>query len=130
MTTSILPTAQRIVVKVGSSLVTNEGKGLDHAALARWAEEIAQLTRLGKQVVLVSSAPVAEGIARLGWTQKPTAVHEKQAAAAVGQIADVRIGLRRRRGQRGFGPAGSGSMIGVGQFLQSGLRGRSRLGIA
>ena len=86
MTTSILPTAQRIVVKVGSSLVTNEGKGLDHAALARWAEEIAQLTRLGKQVVLVSSGAVAEGIARLGWTQKPTAVHEKQAAAAVGQL--------------------------------------------
>ncbi|GLS06078.1 glutamate 5-kinase [Chitiniphilus shinanonensis] len=83
---SIVQSAQRIVVKVGSSLVTNEGRGLDHQALIRWAAEIAELTRLGKSVVLVSSGAVAEGVARLGWKEKPKAVHEKQAAAAVGQM--------------------------------------------
>ncbi len=86
MPVSVVKSAQRIVVKVGSSLVTNDGRGLDHAALARWAAEIAQLKSLGKQVVLVSSGAVAEGVARLGWSVKPTAVHEKQAAAAVGQM--------------------------------------------
>ncbi|WP_148713885.1 glutamate 5-kinase [Chitinolyticbacter meiyuanensis] len=83
---SLIQSAQRIVVKVGSSLVTNEGRGLDHHALARWAAEIAELTRLGKAVVLVSSGAIAEGVARLGWKEKPSAVHEKQAAAAVGQM--------------------------------------------
>ncbi|MGL4603194.1 MAG: glutamate 5-kinase [Iodobacter sp.] len=83
---SIIHTAHRIVVKVGSSLVTNEGRGLDHAALLRWAQEIAEVSKMGKQVVLVSSGAIAEGVARLGWTQKPTSVHEKQAAAAVGQM--------------------------------------------
>ncbi|TJZ77456.1 glutamate 5-kinase [Chitiniphilus eburneus] len=83
---SIVQSAQRIVVKVGSSLVTNEGRGLDHTALTRWAAEIAELTRLGKAVALVSSGAVAEGVARLGWKEKPKAVHEKQAAAAVGQM--------------------------------------------
>ncbi len=83
---SVIATATRIVVKVGSSLVTNEGKGLDHAALARWAEELSALTKLGKEVVLVSSGAIAEGIKRLGWTKRPTMIHEKQAAAAVGQM--------------------------------------------
>ena len=83
---SIIHTAHRIVVKVGSSLVTNEGRGLDHAALLRWAQEIAEVSKMGKQIVLVSSGAIAEGVARLGWTQKPTSVHEKQAAAAVGQM--------------------------------------------
>ncbi|WP_028450491.1 MULTISPECIES: glutamate 5-kinase [Chitinibacter] len=86
MTQAALPLAQRLVIKVGSSLVTNDGKGLDHQALARWAKEIAELARQGKQVVLVSSGAVAEGVARLGWSSKPTAIHEKQAAAAVGQM--------------------------------------------
>ncbi|MDR3429918.1 MULTISPECIES: glutamate 5-kinase [Silvimonas] len=86
MPVSALQRAHRIVVKVGSSLVTNEGRGLDHAALARWAAEIAELAALGKEVVLVSSGAVAEGVARLGWKEKPTAIHEKQAAAAVGQM--------------------------------------------
>ncbi|MBV1774455.1 glutamate 5-kinase [Burkholderiaceae bacterium DAT-1] len=83
---SVIQSAQRIVVKVGSSLVTNEGRGLDHAALARWASEIASLTRAGKQIVLVSSGAIAEGLARLGWAKRPSAVHELQAAAAVGQM--------------------------------------------
>ncbi len=83
---SIIHSAHRIVIKVGSSLVTNEGRGLDLQALSRWAAEIAELARTGKQVVLVSSGAIAEGVARLGWKEKPTAVHEKQAAAAVGQM--------------------------------------------
>lgn len=86
MSLSVVHAAHRIVVKVGSSLVTNDGKGLDHQALSRWAREIAELARNGKQVALVSSGAVAEGVARLGWKEKPTAVHEKQAAAAVGQM--------------------------------------------
>ena len=83
------PAARRLVVKVGSSLVTNEGRGLDHAAVARWAEEIAQLTREGREVVLVSSGAIAEGIKRLGWATRPRAIHDLQAAAAVGQMGLV-----------------------------------------
>ena len=86
---SVLASAKRIVVKVGSSLVTNEGKGLDHAALARWAEQIAQLVEDGRQVVLVSSGAIAEGLQRLGWSKRPKALHELQAAAAVGQMGLV-----------------------------------------
>ncbi|HEY3565841.1 MAG TPA: hypothetical protein VGL96_12615, partial [Casimicrobiaceae bacterium] len=62
--------ARRLVVKVGSSLVTNEGRGVDHDAVARWAHEIAALTRSGKSVVLVSSGAIAEGMQRLGWTTR------------------------------------------------------------
>ncbi len=86
---SALASARRIVVKVGSSLVTNEGKGLDHAALARWAEQIARLVEEGRQVVLVSSGAIAEGLQRLGWSRRPKALHELQAAAAVGQMGLV-----------------------------------------
>jgi glutamate 5-kinase len=89
MSTSVVKHARRIVVKVGSSLVTAEGRGLDHAALSRWAEQIAALTRQGKEVVLVSSGAIAEGIARLGWKKRPKAVNELQAAAAVGQMGLV-----------------------------------------
>ncbi|QEL57545.1 glutamate 5-kinase [Chromobacterium paludis] len=83
---SVIHASDRIVVKVGSSLVTNDGKGLDLSALARWAAEIAELKRRGKQVVLVSSGAIAEGCQRLGWTVRPKGVHELQAAAAVGQM--------------------------------------------
>ncbi|MCB6183991.1 glutamate 5-kinase [Leeia sp. TBRC 13508] len=86
---SVIASATRIVIKVGSSLVTAEGKGLDHEALARWAKEIAALKALGKEVVLVSSGAIAEGVQRLGWTKRPTTLHEKQAAAAVGQMGLV-----------------------------------------
>lgn len=86
---SVLASAKRVVVKVGSSLVTNDGKGLDHAALARWAEQIAQLVESGKQVVLVSSGAIAEGLQRLGWSKRPKALNELQAAAAVGQMGLV-----------------------------------------
>ncbi|MHB1092652.1 glutamate 5-kinase [Thiobacillus sp.] len=86
---SIVKHARRIVVKVGSSLVTAEGRGLDHVALSCWAGQIAALTAQGKEVVLVSSGAIAEGIARLGWKKRPKAVNELQAAAAVGQMGLV-----------------------------------------
>ncbi|MBS0326053.1 MAG: glutamate 5-kinase [Proteobacteria bacterium] len=89
MSENIVGAAQRLVVKVGSSLVTDDGRGLDHAAVARWAGEIAELTRMGKAVVLVSSGAIAEGIRRLGWSRRPHAIHEQQAAAAVGQMGLV-----------------------------------------
>ncbi len=75
-----------LVVKVGSSLVTNEGRGLDAQAIARWAAQVVELGKLGKKVVLVSSGAIAEGMQRLGWTRRPRAMHELQAAAAVGQM--------------------------------------------
>lgn len=83
---SILKKSRRIVVKVGSSLVTNQGRGLDHAALACWAAQISRLKQMGKEIVLVSSGAVAEGMQRLNWTKRPTALYELQAAAAVGQM--------------------------------------------
>jgi glutamate 5-kinase len=86
---SALATAGRLVVKVGSSLVTNEGQGLDHAALAGWAEQVAALRQRGREVILVSSGAIAEGMQRLGWKKRPSAVHELQAAAAVGQMGLV-----------------------------------------
>ncbi|MDR3392616.1 MAG: glutamate 5-kinase [Sulfuriferula sp.] len=86
---SALHTAQRIVIKVGSAIVTNDGRGLDHAALAKWSYQIAQLMEMGKEVVLVSSGAVAEGMQRLGWAQRPSSIHELQAAAAVGQMGLV-----------------------------------------
>ena len=83
---SVLASASRIVAKVGSSLVTNDGQGLDINAVAHWARQIASLQKQGKQVVLVSSGAIAEGMSRLGWARRPTAMHELQAAAAVGQM--------------------------------------------
>ena len=85
----VLQSARRLVVKVGSALVTNDGRGLDQAALANWSAQIAQLTKMGKEVVLVSSGAVAEGMQRLGWKTRPGTIHELQAAAAVGQMGLV-----------------------------------------
>ena len=81
-----LKDAKTLVVKVGSSLVTNEGRGLDASAIARWAGQVAELRTLGRRVILVSSGAIAEGMQRLGWTRRPHAMHELQAAAAVGQM--------------------------------------------
>ncbi len=86
MTSQNLSQAKLIVVKVGSSLVTAEGKGIDQAALNRWATQIAELKAKGMQVIFVSSGAIAEGIKRLGWAKRPTAINELQAAAAVGQM--------------------------------------------
>jgi len=84
-----LSNARRFVVKVGSSLVTNRGEGLDVAAMANWVAQIATLRAAGKEVVLVSSGAIAEGMQRLGWRKRPGAMHELQAAAAVGQMGLV-----------------------------------------
>ena len=94
---SLLADAKCIVIKVGSSLVTNDGQGLDQAAIAAWADQIARLVHpkdgslQARQVVLVSSGAVAEGMQRLGWKKRPTAVNELQAAAAVGQMGLVQM---------------------------------------
>ena len=88
-TQAVVKNAKRLVVKVGSSLVTADGQGLDHQALSRWASQIAELAQQGKQVVLVSSGAIAEGVARLGWNKRPHAVNQLQAAAAVGQMGLV-----------------------------------------
>jgi glutamate 5-kinase len=89
--TSIVRDARRLVVKVGSALVTNEGRGLDPQAISIWGEQIAQLRSLGKEVVMVSSGAIAEGIKRLGWQKRPSEIHELQAAAAVGQMGLAQV---------------------------------------
>ncbi|AEG67991.1 glutamate 5-kinase [Ralstonia solanacearum] len=88
---SLIADARRLVVKVGSSLVTNDGRGLDQAAIARWAAQIAALRGAGKEVVLVSSGAIAEGMQRLGWAKRPKEIHELQAAAAVGQMGLAQV---------------------------------------
>ena len=88
---SELSQAKRLVVKVGSSLVTNGGQGLDHGALTRWVLQIAALRKHGREVILVSSGAIAEGMQRLGWKKRPKSVHELQAAAAVGQMGLVQV---------------------------------------
>ena len=82
----LLRGARRIVVKVGSSLVTDEGRGIDAQAIGQWCRQLAVLATQGREVLMVSSGAVAEGMKRLGWTTRPREVHELQAAAAVGQM--------------------------------------------
>ena len=86
-----LHTATRVVIKVGSSLVTNEGRGLDETAIASWAAQIAALRQAGKEVVLVSSGAIAEGMKRLNWSSRPSNIDELQAAAAVGQMGLAQV---------------------------------------
>ena len=86
-----LATAKRVVVKIGSSLLTNAGAGLDRAAIADWVRQIAQLRKRGIAVLVVSSGAIAEGMKRLGWSKRPHAVNELQAAAAVGQMGLVQM---------------------------------------
>ncbi len=81
--------AQRWVVKIGSALLTADGKGLDRGAMAVWVEQMVALRAQGVELVLVSSGAVAAGMSRLGWTARPSAVHELQAAAAIGQMGLV-----------------------------------------
>lgn len=81
---------RRWVIKIGSSLVTAQGRGLDHAAIADWSAQIAALVGQGIEVVLVSSGAVAEGMARLGLSRRPELLHQLQATAAVGQMGLVR----------------------------------------
>ncbi|WP_428622148.1 glutamate 5-kinase [Sedimenticola sp.] len=82
--------AHRWVVKIGSALLTADGKGLAREALAGWVEQMARWVLSGNQLILVSSGAVAEGMSRMGWTTRPTTLHELQAAAAIGQMGLVR----------------------------------------
>lgn len=87
----VMRNARRIVVKVGSSLVTNEGRGLDEVAIGEWCRQLSILLREGREVIMVSSGAIAEGMKRLGWVTRPHEVHELQAAAAVGQMGLVQM---------------------------------------
>ena len=89
--TAVVQQSKCLVVKIGSSLLTNDGAGLDRTAIAGWVAQIAELKSLGKDVLLVSSGAIAEGLQRLGWKRRPHAVHELQAAAAVGQMGLVQV---------------------------------------
>lgn len=91
LSTSVMAQAQRLVVKVGSSLVTNEGRGIDAQAIATWAAEIAALRDLGREIVVVSSGAVAEGMKRLSWVRRPKSMQDLQAAAAVGQMGLAQV---------------------------------------
>jgi glutamate 5-kinase len=87
----VLRQARRIVVKVGSSLVTDEGRGVDAQAIGNWCRQLAALAKQGREVVMVSSGAIAEGMLRLGWSTRPKELHEQQAAAAVGQMGLVQM---------------------------------------
>jgi len=101
---SVLRKARRVVVKVGSSLVTNEGRGLDEAAIGEWCRQMAHLVRQECEVIMVSSGAIAEGMKRLGWTQRPHAINELQAAAAVGQMGLAQMYETKLR-ENGLGSA-------------------------
>ena len=88
---ALLQGARRIVVKVGSSLVTNEGRGLDEEAIRQWSQQLAELVQQGRELIMVSSGAVAEGMKRLGWSTRPREINELQAAAAVGQMGLVQM---------------------------------------
>jgi glutamate 5-kinase len=104
--THLLRDAKRIVVKVGSSLVTNEGRGLDEQAIGEWCRQIAALMGAAdkREIIMVSSGAIAEGMKRLGWATRPHEVHELQAAAAVGQMGLVQMYETKLR-QHGLGSA-------------------------
>ncbi len=105
----LLKGAKRIVVKVGSSLVTNEGRGLDEQAIGEWCRQMSILIKgndqqPGIEVIMVSSGAIAEGMKRLGWTMRPKAINELQAAAAVGQMGLAQMYETKLR-EHGLGSA-------------------------
>ena len=100
----VLAQARRIVVKVGSSLVTNEGRGVDADAIGNWCRQLAALAHEGREVVMVSSGAIAEGMKRLGWSTRPHEINELQAAAAVGQMGLAQMYETKLR-QHGLGSA-------------------------
>jgi glutamate 5-kinase len=102
--TDALKNARRIVVKVGSSLVTNEGRGVDAEAVGNWCRQMAALAGQGREVVMVSSGAIAEGMKRLGWSVRPKEIHELQAAAAVGQMGLAQI-YESKLSEHGMGSA-------------------------
>ena len=106
-----LQSARRIVVKVGSSLVTNEGRGLDSAAIGEWCRQMAVLMRgnggvdaIRREIIMVSSGAIAEGMKRLGWQRRPREINELQAAAAVGQMGLAQMYETKLR-EQGLGSA-------------------------
>ena len=101
---SALRDCQRLVVKVGSSLVTNEGRGLDEGAIGEWCRQLSVLVAQGREVIIVSSGAIAEGMKRLGWLVRPHAIHELQAAAAVGQMGLAQMYETKLR-EHGLGSA-------------------------
>ena len=103
-TSTILRDARRIVVKVGSSLVTNEGRGLDEAAIGEWCRQMALMAKDGREVIMVSSGAIAEGMKRLGWATRPQEIHALQAAAAVGQMGLAQMYETKLR-ENGLGSA-------------------------
>ena len=103
-TASPMRDARRIVVKVGSSLVTDEGRGLDERAIGEWCRQLALLARSGREVIMVSSGAIAEGMKRLGWAVRPREIHELQAAAAVGQMGLAQMYESKLR-EHGLGSA-------------------------
>ena len=103
-TPSLLRDARRIVVKVGSSLVTNDGRGLDEAAIGEWCRQLSLLVRGGRELIMVSSGAIAEGMKRLGWRIRPHEIHELQAAAAVGQMGLAQMYETKLR-EHGLGSA-------------------------
>ncbi len=103
-TSDVLRDARRIVVKVGSSLVTNEGRGLDEVAIGEWCRQMSILVRDGREVIMVSSGAIAEGMKRLGWAKRPHEIHELQAAAAVGQMGLAQVYETKLR-ENGLGSA-------------------------
>jgi len=104
MSSGILRSARRIVVKVGSSLVTNEGRGLDEAAIGEWCRQLAALAGDGREVIMVSSGAIVEGMKRLGWATRPHEINELQAAAAVGQMGLAQMYETKLR-ENGMGSA-------------------------
>ena len=103
-TSTVLRDARRIVVKVGSSLVTNEGRGLDEAAIGEWCRQMALMAKDGREVIMVSSGAIAEGMKRLGWVTRPHEIHALQAAAAVGQMGLAQMYETKLR-ENGLGSA-------------------------
>jgi glutamate 5-kinase len=114
---NIVPAAKRVVVKIGSSTLTRDGR-LRPAKFTQLAQDISRLIESGRQVVVVSSGAIAVGAHRLGWKNAGESVPEKQAAAAVGQIGLVEL-YQRRFAKRG---------LHVGQVLltRAGLEDRER----
>lgn len=104
VTAHALRDARRLVVKVGSSLVTNEGRGLDEVAIGEWCRQMSILVRSGREVIMVSSGAIAEGMKRLGWSSRPHEIHELQAAAAVGQMGLAQMYETKLR-ENGLGSA-------------------------
>jgi glutamate 5-kinase len=87
---SLLSKTRRWVVKIGSATLTADGNGLDMTMMSRWVDQLAELAKAGHELVVVSSGAVAEGMCRMGWSKRPAALHELQAAAAIGQMGLIR----------------------------------------